>query len=355
MLLGDLGADVIKLEPPAGDHARQWGPPFIQGESSYFMSVNRNKRSVVLDLKTSDGRAAAQALALRSHVVVENFTPGTAARLGLGPAELRARKPDLVYASISGFGQGHPELAGYDQIAQGASGLMSITGEPDGSPTKLGVPIGDITAGMFAAHAILAALVERARTGEGRTIDVALNDSLLAILSYQAGRFFATGAAPPREGNHHGTIAPYGTFAVADGMINLTVGSDTQFDRLCDAMEAPELKADPRFRTNPQRVNARELLRPEVERRLRAHDRAYWLDRLSRYGVPAGPILDVAEAFANPLAVERGMRVEVRHPTAGTISEVGAPWKFDGLSSPIRRPPPTLGEHTDEILRELSG
>ena len=208
MLLGDLGADVIKLEPPTGDHSRQWGPPFIGGESSYFLSVNRNKRSVVLDLKSAAARSAAQALALASDVVVESFKPGTAERLGLGPKELRARKPDLVYASISGYGQNQPTLAGYDQIAQGTSGLMSLTGAADGPPTKVGVPVGDITAGMFATHAILAALVARMRTGQGAYIDVALNDALLALHTYQAGRFFATGEPPGREGNHHATIAP---------------------------------------------------------------------------------------------------------------------------------------------------
>ncbi|HEX3630652.1 MAG TPA: CoA transferase [Candidatus Dormibacteraeota bacterium] len=356
MLLGDLGADVIKVEPPEqGDHARQWGPPFINGESSYFLSVNRNKRSVVLDLKSAAGRAAAEALAARSDVIVENFKPGTASRLGLGPAELRARKPALIYASISGYGQQQPELAGYDQIAQGTSGLMSITGEPDGAPTKVGVPVGDITAGMFAAHAVLAALLERSRTGEGRTIDVALNDSLLALLTYQAGRLFATGESPLREGNHHGTIAPYGTFAVADGFLNLAVGSDAQYRRFCEALEAPELRDDPRFQTNAQRQAARAALTREIEGRLTARPRAYWLDRLTTHGIPAGPILDLSEAFASPLATARSMRVEVDHPVAGRISQVGAPWKLDGESSPVRRPPPALGQHTAEVLHEVLG
>ena len=356
MLLGDLGADVIKVEPPEhGDHARQWGPPFLHGESSYFLSVNRNKRSVVLDLKSAGGRATAQALAMRSDVIVENFKPGTIDRLGLGSAELRARKPALVYASISGYGQQKPDLAGYDQIAQGTSGLMSITGEPDGPPTKVGVPVGDIAAGMFAAHAILAALVERSHTGIGRTIDVALNDSLLAILTYQAGRFFATGQAPGRQGNHHGTIAPYGTFAVADGFLNLVVGSDSQYRRFCEAIEAPELRDDARFQTNAQRQAARNVLQQEIESRLRTRARASWLDRLAQHGIPAGPILDVAEAFSSPLATTRGMRVEVDHPIAGPLSQTIAPWKLDGASSPIRRPPPTLGEHTAEVLREVLG
>src|ERR1700730_9619192 len=274
MLLGDLGADVIKLEPPTGDHSRQWGPPFIGSESSYFLSVNRNKRSVVLDLKHAAARSAARALAMASDVVEESFKPGTAERLGLGPKELRARKPDLVSSSIVGYGQNQPTLAGYDQIAQGTSGLMSLTGAADGPPTKVGVPVGDITAGMFATHAILAALVARARTGQGAYIDVALNDALLALHTYQAGRFFATGEPPGREGNHHATIAPYGTFKVRDGFINVAVGSDAQYQRFCEALEAPELASDSRFATNAQRQEARSELTQEVERRLPRDSRA---------------------------------------------------------------------------------
>jgi crotonobetainyl-CoA:carnitine CoA-transferase CaiB-like acyl-CoA transferase len=355
MLLGDLGADVIKLEPPTGDHSLQWGPPFIGSESSYFLSVNRNKRSVVLDLKLGAARSAARALALASDVVVESFKPGTAERLGLGPKELRARKPELVYASISGYGQNQPTLAGYDQIAQGTSGLMSVTGSPEDSPTKVGVPVGDITAGMFAAHAILAALFARTRTRQGAYIDVALNDALLALHTYQAGRLFATGEAPGREGNHHATIAPYGTFKVRDGFINVAVGSDAQYQRFCEALDAPELASDPRFTTNPQRQAARSALTQEIEQRLASDSRAQWLDRLERHGIPAGPIMDLEEAFSNPLATDREMRVEVSHPVVGRISQVGAPWKMDGRSSPIRLAPPTLGQHTAAVLRDVLG
>jgi formyl-CoA transferase len=355
MLLGDLGADVIKLEPPSGDHSRQWGPPFIGSESSYFLSVNRNKRSVVLDLKQAAARSAARALALASDVLVESFKPGTAERLGLGPKELRKRKPDLVYASISGYGQNQPTLAGYDQIAQGTSGLMSVTGTAEGPPLKVGVPVGDITAGMFAAHAILAALVARARTGEGAYIDVALNDALLALHTYQAGRFFATGDAPGREGNHHPTTAPYGTFKVRDGFINVAVGSDAQYQRFCEALDAPELASDPRFTTNAQRQAARAELTQEIERRLDNDSREAWLERLEQHGIPAGPIMDLREAFSSPLATDREMRVEIDHPEVGRISQVGAPWKLDGRSSPIRLAPPTLGQHTAEVLRDVLG
>ncbi len=355
MLLGDLGADVIKVEPPGGDHARRWGPPFIDGESAYFLSVNRNKRSVVLDLKHGPAREAAVELALVSDVVVENHRPRALGRLGLGAEELRARKPELIYASISGFGQDHPTLAGYDQIAQGTSGLMSITGAPDGPPTRAGVPVGDLMAGMFTAHAILAALLERQRRGVGRTVDVALNDSLLAVMTYHAGRYFATGQAPTREGNHHSTIAPYGTFAAQDGYLNIAVGSDEQYRRFCQALEAPELASDPRFATNADRQAARAELTVEIERRLAKRSSREWLARLEAAGIPAGPIHDLAAAFSDPVAVERGMRIEVEHPTAGRVSQVGSPWKLDGASSPVRLPPPLLGQHTREVLTQLLG
>ena len=356
MVLGDLGADVIKIEPPGtGDQSRQWGPPFIHDESSYFLSVNRNKRSVVLDLKSSGGRACARQLALRCDVLVENFKPGTMARLGLDPAELRAEKPDLVFASISGFGQNQPTLAGYDQIAQGTSGMMSVNATPEGPPTKVGVPIGDITAGMFAAHAILAALVERQRTGKGRYVDVALNDSLLALHTYQAGRLFATEEVPSRDGNYHATIAPYGTFEVSDGFINLAVATDAQFLRFCEVLEAPELAGNPRYATNALRQGSRAELYREITRRLSHGTREEWLARLKEHGIPAGPILDLKEAFASPLATARNMRVEVDHPRAGSISQVGAPWKLDGRSAPIRLAPPTLGQHTAEVLGDWLG
>ncbi len=355
MLLGDLGADVIKIEPPSGDHSRQWGPPFINGESSYFLSVNRNKRSVVLDLKNAAARSDAEALVMASDVVVENFKPGTMERLGLGAPKLQGMKAQLVYASISGFGQNQPTLAGYDQIAQGTSGMMSVNATPDGPPTKVGIPIGDIAAGMFASHAILAALVERATTGKGRYIDVALNDSLLALFTYQAGRYFATGEIPSQEGNYHATIAPYGTFTVSDGFINVAVATDAQFLRFCEAIGAPELEEDPRFTTNAMRQAARSELVQSIESHLRDGTREEWLARFEQFGIPAGPILDMEEAFASPLATERQMRAEVEHPKAGWISQVGAPWKVDGQSSSIRMPPPMLGQHTAEVLRELLG
>jgi formyl-CoA transferase len=355
MQLGDLGADVIKIEPPKGDQSRQWGPPFINGESSYFLSVNRNKRSVVLDLKRPAAVRIAEGLAMAGDVVVENFKPGTMARLGLDADKLQGRKAGLVYASISGFGQNQPTLAGYDQIAQGTSGMMSMNAMPEGPPTKVGVPIGDITAGMFASQAILAALVERAGTGRGRRIDIALNDSLLALFTYQAGRYFATGEIPSLEGNHHATIAPYGTFAVRDGFINVAVASDAQYTRFCEAIRAPELAEDPRFASNALRQAAKLELARAIEGHLSHDTRARWLERFEEFGIPAGPILGIDEAFASPLATERDMTVEIEHPKSGLITQVGAPWKIDGASSPIRIPPPLLGQHTAEVLREWLG
>jgi crotonobetainyl-CoA:carnitine CoA-transferase CaiB-like acyl-CoA transferase len=355
MLLGDLGADVIKIEPPKGDHSRQWGPPFINGESSYFLSVNRNKRSVVLDLKRPAALRVAEELAMASDVVVENFKPGTMTRLGLDADKLQGMKAGLVYASISGFGQNQPTLAGYDQIAQGTSGMMSMNAMPEGPPTKVGVPIGDISAGMFASQTILAALVERASTGKGRRIDTALNDSLLALFTYQAGRYFATGEIPSLEGNHHATIAPYGTFAVRDGFINVAVATDDQYVRFCEAIRAPELAEDPRFATNALRQAAKLELASVIEGHLREDTRANWLERFEKFGIPAGPILGIDEAFASPLATSRSMTVEIEHPKAGLITQVGAPWKIDGASSPIRIPPPLLGQHTVEVLREWLG
>jgi len=355
MLLGDLGADVIKIEPPKGDHSRQWGPPFINGESSYFLSVNRNKRSVVLDLKRPAALRVAEKLAMASDVVVENFKPGTMTRFGLDAEKLHGLKAGLVYASISGFGQNQPTLAGYDQIAQGTSGMMSMNAMPEGPPTKVGVPIGDITAGMFASQTILAALVERTRTGKGRRIDIALNDSLLALFTYQAGRYFATGEIPSLEGNYHATIAPYGTFAVRDGFINVAVASDDQYIRFCEAIRAPELAEDPRFASNALRQAAKLDLASAIEGHLREDTRAQWLERFEKFGIPAGPILGIDEAFASPLATERDMTVEIEHPKSGLITQVGAPWKIDGASSPIRMPPPLLGQHTAEVLREWLG
>jgi crotonobetainyl-CoA:carnitine CoA-transferase CaiB-like acyl-CoA transferase len=355
MLLGDLGADVVKVEEPeSGDETREWGPPFIADQSAYFLSVNRNKRSVALDLKSEGGRETARRLAQVSDVLVENFRPGTMERLGLGVDELGSRRPELIYCSISGYGQGHP-LAGYDQIVQGTAGLMSITGLPGGPPTKFAVPIADVGAGMFAVHAILAALLERQRTGTGRRIDIAMQDSMIALLTFIAGRYFATGVAPGQEGNDHPIITPYGTFATADGYVNVSVGNDNQWQRFCAAIDAPELASDARYAQNRDRRALREEIRAEIETRLRRFSSVECLRRLEAAGIPAGPIRTLDEVFADPLVQDRKMRIEVDHPTAGSISVTGLPWKFEGDEFKVRRPPPRLGEHTQEVVAELLG
>jgi formyl-CoA transferase len=354
MLLADLGADVVKVEMPGrGDDSRHWGPPFVGDTAAYFLAVNRNKRSIELDLRSPGGREAAAALVAGSDVLVENWRPGTAARLGLDAGTLTERHPRLVHCSISGFGGDGPPRAGYDQIVQGMSGWMSLTGDGAGEPFKAGVPVGDISAGMFAAHAILAALLKRERTGEGAVVDVAMLDSLVAMLAYQATRFFATGVAPLREGNQHATIAPYGTFPTQDGSLNVCVGNDLQFQRLCVALDAPHMGDDPRYQTNRLRLQHREELTGEISAVLRGLTSADVLDRLELAGVPAGPIRSLDEVFADEEVQRRGLQLRVEHEQLGQVSVPGGPWRIDGVPVSARLPPPVLGGHTGAILEDL--
>ncbi|MEP7035100.1 MAG: CoA transferase [Dermatophilaceae bacterium] len=354
MLLADLGADVVKVERPGrGDDSRHWGPPFVGDTAAYFLAVNRNKRSLELDLRSPGGPEAAAALVARSDVVVENWRPGTSARLGLDAATLRERHPRLVHCSISGFGSDGPPRAGYDQIVQGMSGWMSLTGDRAGEPTKAGLPVGDISAGMFAAHGIMAALFKRERTGQGSVVDVAMLDSLVAMLAYQATRFFATGVPPLREGNQHATIAPYGTFPTKDGILNVCVGNDQQFQRLCIALDAPELGADPRYQTNPLRLEHRGQLTDELSRLLCQLTSADVLQRLELAGVPAGPIRALDEVFADEDVQRRGLQLRVQHEQLGEVSVPGGPWRIDGAPVIARLAPPFLGQHTAQILDEL--
>jgi formyl-CoA transferase len=354
MLLADLGADVVKVEMPGrGDDSRHWGPPFVGDTAAYFLAVNRNKRSLEIDLRSPGGSEAAAALVAGSDVVVENWRPGTAARLDLDAATLTTRHRRLVHCSISGFGADGPPRAGYDQIVQGMSGWMSLTGDGTGEPTKAGVPVGDICAGMFAAHAIMAALFKRERTGEGAVVDVAMLDSLVSMLAYQATRFFATGVPPLREGNQHATIAPYGTFGTKDGSLNVCVGNDLQFQRLCVALEAPHLGGDDRYETNPQRLEHREELTAQISEVIGALTSADVLDRLELAGVPAGPIRTLDEVFADQEVQGRGLQLRVNHPQLGEVSVPGGPWRIDGEPVVARRPPPVLGEHTAQILEGL--
>lgn len=355
MMLADLGADVVKVESPGrGDDARHWGPPFVGSDAAYFMAVNRNKRSVALDLKDAADLATARRLAADADVVVENWRPGTAARLGLGAQELRAADPRLIFCSISGFGQDGPPRAGYDQIVQGTSGVMSITG-PAGRPTKWGVPAGDISAGMFAATAVLAALFERERTGTGRTIDIAMQDCLVSMLTQHAARYLATGELPPNDDNGHSTITPYGLFATADGFVNVCVGNDAQFARLCTVLDVGDRLLGVEFGTNPQRTSRRGEVLDAVGAALAALPSAVVIERLERVGVPVGPVRDLAEVFADPELRARGMVLPLEFDDAPATAVANTPWQFDGRGSVVTRNPPRLGEHTVEVTRALRG
>jgi formyl-CoA transferase len=355
MMLGDLGADVIKVELPGrGDDTRAWGPPFIDEESVYFLSVNRNKRSIALDLKSDGGKEVLWRLLDGADVLMENFSPGTLSRLGFGYAATAARHPALIYASISGFGQSGPDFdrTAYDLIVQGMSGIMSITGHPGGPPTRLGVPIADIAAGMFAAYAIAAALYERARTGEGRYIDTSMLGGQVALLTYQAGSHFATGQVPGPLGNAHPMIAPYDTFAVADGHVNIAVGNDALWARFCHALGLERLIADPRFATNRSRITNKPALYAELETVLATLPVAEVVARLDAAAVPCGPIRNVAEVIADPQVRAQDLIHETTHAAVGEIKLTGAPYHFQGSRVETRVPPPVLGQQTVEILRE---
>jgi len=367
MLLGDLGADVVKVEPPEGDGTRGWGPPWV-GEGSdrtaaYYLAVNRNKRSLRLDLKTADGREVLGRLLARADILVENHRAGGFARLGFDDVALEALNPRLVHLAISGYGPTGPEAAtpGYDFVVQAVSGLMSITGHPaaeGGEPTKVGVAISDLTTGMLGATAVLAAIAGRDRPGSpafgrGQRIDISLLESTLSWLANQAQNLFVTGRPPGRLGNAHPSIVPYESFATADGEIALAVGSERQWPRFAAAIGAPELTGDPRFTTNGDRVANRDTLRPLVAARLAAEPTATWLARLARAEVPAGPINDLAAAFASPQVAARGLVTEVEHPVLGTIGQVGPPFELHATPASVRTAPPLLGEQTDDILAEL--
>ena len=358
MLLADMGARVIKIEhPKRGDDSRAWGPPFVNGESAYFLSVNRNKESVTIDFKNPDGRRVLNALIEHSDVLVENFRPGTLERLGLGYTDVHACNPRLVYVSISGFGQTGPrrQEPGYDAVVQAEGGLMSITGSADGPGYRLGVAIADITAGMFAAYGASAALFARHHSGQGPLVDVGMLDSVAALLTYQAGIHFATGGVPPRMGNRHSTVVPYETFEAADGEFVLAVGNDALWKKFCGVAGLDEIATDPRFATNRARVTAYEELRPLLEHTLRTRPRQAWIDDLTAAGVPCGAVRNIEQVLADPQLAARGMVVELDHAIAGAIHVTGIPTKLSATPGAIKTPPPTLGEHTDKVLEELLG
>jgi crotonobetainyl-CoA:carnitine CoA-transferase CaiB-like acyl-CoA transferase len=355
MLLGDMGARVIKIEQPrGGDDTRHWGPPFLGSESAYFLSINRNKESVTLDFKQPEGRALLDQLIAKSDVVVENFRPGTLGRLGLDYASLAPKHPRLIYCSVSGFGQTGPRRKepGYDAVLQAEGGLMSITGSPDTPPVRVGVAIADIVTGMFAAQGISMALYARERTGRGQLVDVSMLDSVAALLTYQAGIYFATGTPPVRMGNRHPTIVPYETFTASDGEFVLAVGNDDQWRRFC---EVAGIDADERFATNRGRVTGYTELRPLVAARLRPQPRRYWIEKLTAAGVPCGSVRDLSEVFGDPQLTARDMVVPMQHAMAGDIRVLGSPMKLSDTPAAVRTAPPTLGQHTDTVLEHDLG
>lgn len=354
MLLADLGARVIKIEQPGrGDDTRAWGPPFVAGESAYYLSINRNKESVALDFKHPEGRRLLDRLLERTDVVVENFRPGTLARLGLGYVDLAPKLPRLVYCSISGFGQTGPkrEKPGYDAVIQGEAGLMSITGPENGPAYRLGVAIADLVTGMFAAHGVLAALLSRTTTDTGQHVDIAMLDSAAAILTYQAGIYLTTGETPRRLGNRHPTIAPYETFETSDGEFVLSVGNDEIWRRFCPAVGLDHLAADPRFATNGARVTKYAELRPILVNLFRSETRAHWIARLDAAAVPSGAVRDIDEVFADEQLLERAMVQVVQHPAIGPLSVLGVPIKLSATPGSVRTPPPMRGEHTARVLQ----
>ena len=357
MTLADLGADVIKVEQPqTGDDTRAWGPPSQGDQSAYFLSVNRNKRSVALDLKSPEGLEAARALADQADIIVENFRPGTVARLGLGYDEVSRTNPRVVYASISGYGQTGPDSqrAGYDAIAQGRSGLMSVTGEPQGDPVRVGISPADLTAGMWALVGILAALYRREQTGVGQWVDISLLDGQVSWLTYVASGYFASGAVPRRYGSAHPTIAPYQGFSTADGDLMLAVGNEKLWEHFVRTAGLDELQDDPRFARNSDRVHNREELVALVGERIARRTTAEWIALFDEAGVPAGPISTIDEVMIDPQVIARNMVVEVEHPTAGTVKMLACPIRMSDSATTLRLPPPLLGEHTAEVLAEIS-
>ena len=373
-LLADLGAEVTKIERPAGadgsgggDDTRTWGPPYLKdaagrdtSEAAYFLSANRGKHSVTLDISKPEGQDVIRRLAQRSDVVLENYKTGQLKKYGLDYASLSASNPGLIYCSVTGFGQTGPyaQRAGYDYIIQGMGGLMSITGErddlPGGGPQKVGVAVADLMTGMYAGVAVLAALAGRNQSGLGQYIDMALLDVQVAMLANMNMNYLTSGDSPQRAGNAHQNLVPYQVFECADGHVIIGTGNDSQYARFCEAGGRPELATDPRFSSNPQRVRNREQLIPLLAAMVRQKTKEDWIGALEACGVPCGPINSVAEAFANPQVVARGMRIDLPHPAAGTIPMVRNPIVYSGTPLEYAAPPPMLGQHTEQVLRSLN-
>jgi len=358
MHLGDLGADVVKIEDPrVGDESRRYGPPFVKGESSYFLSVNRNKRSCAIDLRSSAGRSAVIALADVADVVIDNFRPGTLDRWGLTYEAMSSRNPGLIQCSISGFGRTGPDAnrPGYDLILQGESGVMDITGDPDGPPTKVGTSIADLVTGLYASQAVLAALMRRERTGVGGRVDVSMLDAMASLLTFNAGMYFASGESPKRRGNAHPTISPYETFEASDGWLNLGIANDKFWSLFCGVIGGNDMETDPRFDSAPKRAANRATLAGILRPIFKSAPRDHWLEVLSRAGVPCGAIRTVGEVCEAPQLLQRGMVQTVTHRVAGEVKFVARPLRFDDRPPVPSTPPPTLGEHTFEVFESWLG
>ena len=357
LMLGDYGADVIKIEiPGTGDDTRKWGPPFIGDESAYFLSVNRNKRSITLNFKDPQAVEIFKELAKTSDVIVENFTPDVMTRFGIGYDEIKKINPQIVYCSISGFGKDGPyrDRPAYDQIMQGVGGLMSITGTPDGEPEKIGIAVTDIGAGMWGAFAVVTALQHRNTSHEGQHIDLAMLDAQVAWLTYQAGYYFATDEAPKRLGKAHPTLVPYQAFMGNDGKyFNVAVGSDRLWERFCGGIKRPELQNDPEYATYGDRVRNRATIVPMLQEHFLSRSSTEWVEDLQSANVPAGPINDLVDVFTDPQVLHRDMLVSIPHPTLGEVKQTGLPIKFSDTPGGLDKHPPLLGEHNSEILQEL--
>jgi succinate---hydroxymethylglutarate CoA-transferase len=353
MMLGDMGADVIKVEPPdKGDDTRSWGPPFVDGEAAYFLGANRNKRSLTLNMALPEGQKILAGLIEKADVLIDNFRIGTLAKWGFTDAWLDAHAPRLVRCSITGYGSSGPKsaLPGYDFVLQAESGLMSICGEPEGVPTKYGVAIVDVCTGMLALSSILAALNARERTGRGQKVELSLYESSLAMLVNVAANYLIAGRDGGRFGNGHPSIVPYTTYRAADGMMALAIGNERQFARTCEVLGHPEWAKDERFASNPARVENRNLIDGLINEALACDHADAWLTRLKAVGVPCGRINSVAEALDDPHTAARDMIATAEHPTIGALRMLGIPFKFSDTACAVRRPPPLLGEHTEEIL-----
>jgi crotonobetainyl-CoA:carnitine CoA-transferase CaiB-like acyl-CoA transferase len=358
MMLGDMGAEIIKVEhPKGGDDTRGWPPFYDGGESSYFQSVNRNKKSLTLDLKAEEGKKIAHQLIEKSDILIQNFRPGTIERLGFSWDVCSAINPRLIYASISGYGQTGPnrERPAYDILLQAEGGLMSITGEQEGASVKTGIAIADLTTALFAIQGILLAIIAREKTGRGQYIDMAIQDGQAALMSHAAGNFFGTGVPPGRMGNRHPSICPYRDFQCSDGALIVAAANDSLWDRFARAIGRADLADDPTWKVNDDRVKGRDELEAILDKTMKGKTRAEWAEAISKGGVPCGPVKNIGEITSDPQVLHREMVIEMEHATTGTLKMMGIPVKLSDTPGEVKLPPPLLGEHTDEILGDLLG